>query len=326
MLSSETAAQPTFTAPEVTEDTEFTFTLVVNDGTDDSDPAEVTVTVQHVNNVPVADAGPDQTVAEGETITLDGSNSSDADGETLTYQWTTPEGITLSSETMAQPTFTAPEVTEDSEFTFTLVVNDGTDDSDPAEVTVTVQQVNNAPVADAGPDQTVVEGETVALDGSNSSDADSDPLTYQWTAPEGITLSSETVAQPTFTAPEVTEDSEFTFTLVVNDGTDNSDSEQIIVTVQNDPDVGTNFSDLSGFEIYPNPTSGQATIQIQNYNSQETTVVVYNLLGKIVFEKKFYESGEHLIDLSHQVSGVYLVHCISNEVKQVKKLIINKMK
>jgi len=59
----------------------------------------------------------------------------------------------------------------------------------------------NIPLANAGTNQTVNEGETVTLDGSSSSDPDDDPITYQWSAPAGITLSSTTASQPAFTVP-----------------------------------------------------------------------------------------------------------------------------
>lgn len=90
------------------------------------------------NTAPVADAGIDQVVNTGAQVIVDGRNSSDADLDTLTYAWSllTPSGssATLSNATLSTPEFTA-DVTGD--YTATLVVNDGTENSLPDSVTVT---------------------------------------------------------------------------------------------------------------------------------------------------------------------------------------------
>ncbi|MCF8363107.1 MAG: T9SS type A sorting domain-containing protein, partial [Prolixibacteraceae bacterium] len=179
---------------------------------------------------------------------------------------------------------------------------------------------NNPPVADAGSDQSVAEGATVTLDGSSSSDPDGDPLTYRWTAPEGITLSSETAAQPTFTAPEVTEDTEYTFTLTVNDGNDDSGPDDVIVTVLNPTDVSTFKTDNPGFKIYPNPTTGKVTISLNGMKKAE--INIFNLYGQLVFKEKINSPKEQLFDLSNQASGLYFVHLNSSNGNQIKKLTI----
>ncbi len=230
-LSSTTAVKPTFTAPEVTTDTPYIFSLVVNDGTINSNVDQVVITVKNVNKIPIANAGPDQSVNEGTTVTLDGTASSDPDGDSITYNWTAPTGITLSSATASKPTFTAPEVMTNTNYTFSLLVNDGKANSTADQVIITVNHVNKPPVANAGPDATVTERKICQLDGSLSSDPENNPLTYKWTAPAGITLSSTTEAKPTFTAPVVSSNTPYTFSLIVNDGTLDSPADQVVITV-----------------------------------------------------------------------------------------------
>ena len=63
------------------------FSLTVTDASGDQDTDTCIVVVSVDNLPPTADAGVDQTVNEGDTVTLDGSNSSDSDGTIAAYLW-----------------------------------------------------------------------------------------------------------------------------------------------------------------------------------------------------------------------------------------------
>ena len=113
-LSDPVGTQTSFTAPLVGQAGEtLTFELTVSDGLSDGTDT-VNVIVENVNHCPTADAGDDQTRDEGSQVTLNGIESSDPDGDTLTYTWTQVSGIpvTLSDAHSPNPTFVAPPVSQ----------------------------------------------------------------------------------------------------------------------------------------------------------------------------------------------------------------------
>lgn len=234
--SAATLAGTTSPAPTFTADAAGTYvaSLVVNDGKVSSTASTVTVTATVGNAAPVANAGVAQNVTTITLITLDGTASSDADGDPLTYAWTLiskPVGSTpfFYAEYTAKPQFQA---NTSGVYVFSLVVNDGKVSSAPSTVTVTVSVANAAPVANAGIAQTVVTGTTVTLDGSASRDANGDALTFTWTLtsrPTGSTalLTGATSVKPTFVADIA---GTYVASLAVSDGMLTSQWTSTIVT------------------------------------------------------------------------------------------------
>lgn len=206
VLDSLSSVKPTFVADVAGT---YVATLIVNDGKINSESSSVTITASVANAAPVANAGNTQTIAAGAAgVMLDGSASSDANGDRLTFKWSLLSKPAGSSVVQLRDAGSArPYLPLDvpGAYEVGLVVNDGQVDSAQSRVTVTVLVVNVRPEANAGVSQNVRTGSTVFLDASSSSDPNGDTLTYYWTLtsrPDGstATLSSDSLVKPSFIA------------------------------------------------------------------------------------------------------------------------------
>jgi len=222
LLSDVNIAKPTFT-PTVAGT--YTFSLLVTDakGITSSDIVIITVT-----NAPIpvnANAGSDQSVRFGVTVSLNGSAST---GDNITYAWTvdnSPSSVTLSSTTNAQPTFTANAI---GTYTFTLTLTNSTGATSSDSVSIVV---NSIPLkSDAGSDKNMSSVGSLVLDGNNSR---GNSLTYAWSVtnqPQGAAgyLTNATTMRPTF-HPNI--GGEYTIQLTVSDSvTNTSDTSSIVIT------------------------------------------------------------------------------------------------
>lgn len=204
------------------------------------------------NLQPVASAGVDFSINEGDVSGLNGSGSIEPNGEqasngriyiggdwnavfddfevtitpappeTFVYQWEqiAPVSpiITLSDAMTADPTFNAPAVDSNTTFTFELTVNPGGSQGTDT-VDVTVVNVNSPPVADAGVDFEIKPGAVATLNGNASYDDEGDLFTYSWVQVAGtnVSLDDPTAATPVFTVLNEL-GAVLTFVLQVDDG------------------------------------------------------------------------------------------------------------
>ncbi|MBY8965838.1 cadherin-like domain-containing protein [Algiphilus sp. NNCM1] len=219
------------------------FGFRVTDEQGRSDDGLVDLEVTPVNDAPNADAGANQSVVSGTSVTLDGRGSSDIE-DALAYDWSQTAGVpvNLAAADTAQPSFIAPEVADRAPLHFQLRVTDraGLQGTDTVTVEVVAQAgQNRAPIAEAGSDQRVQEGTEVVLDGAASSDLDGDIVAFQWRQEGGATVALQNADSPRarFTAPPTTEPLPLQFVLRVtdDDGATGEDRLRVIVDPVNAP-------------------------------------------------------------------------------------------
>jgi hypothetical protein len=264
-----------------------------NDGlTDGEDLARCPDDDENEEPEAVAVLSGDEVLNIGDSATLDGSQSSDPDGDELTYSWSQTAGpsASISSPTSVSPQFTAPSLDSESEtlLTFQLVVSDGKVESEPSTVAITVCPSNSfvnmvtgeceeeeavdsssEPVAHAKvtePSNGLARSdEIVTLDGSQSVDSTGgNALTYSWsqTAGPSASISSPTSVSPHFTAPQIIGFTKLTFRLIVKDTfsqlnqprLESTDAVDVFVCPSNStPDPQTESCEYSKIDVRARP-------------------------------------------------------------------------
>jgi hypothetical protein len=204
-----------------------------------------------------------------ESVTLDGSGSSDSDGTIVSYAWR-EDGSPIASGVNPIVDFAVGVHT----VTLRVTDNDGSTDTDTVVITVE-EGPNVAPVADAGADQTVVDSddngvEAVTLDGSGSSDSDGTIISYVWRE-DGSPIASGVNPIVDFAVGT------HTVTLEVIDDDGATDSDTVVITVEPAPNVGPTADAGADQTVVDSDDSGMEAVTLDGSRSFDSdgTIVSY---------------------------------------------------
>jgi len=188
----------------------FQVSLLADDGRKLNNSRQQAIHPLHVNQPPIAMAGPDRVVCPGESVIFDGSASTDGDGALTRFRWDFGDGTTAEGE-QASHVFETPGV-----YQVVLSVTDDTEATCGTVSDVARVWVNAPPVAAAGSDREGFVGgayDHLLFDASASTDADGEPLSFLWDLGDGVTRTGAKV-QHAYTEP-----GEYAVRLGVADGT-----------------------------------------------------------------------------------------------------------
>lgn len=235
--------------------------------------------VPPTNNKPTAVAGGPYTSTEDIITSLDSSLSSDLDGDQLTYKWDFGDGaISVGTNPLVSHIYLKGGI-----YTVTLIVNDGKIDSDPSLTTADIAEVNDAPIANAGPDQTLMPGQVVTLSGALSSDEETPAaeLTYFWNFGDSTTAYGK-VRDHVYDTTGI-----FTVTLTVTDAGGLSAQDTLLVNVVNADTITITKATYSRSrkELTVEATSSQqpaAILTVQGFG----TMAYISSLSKYQYKKR----------------------------------------
>ncbi|MEZ9199181.1 PKD domain-containing protein [Shewanella sp. 10N.286.54.B9] len=191
----------------------------------------IVVSGDAVNQAPVVNAGSDQQVAISNSVTLNASYTDDGLSTPVSNSWSTVSGPGTATFTDATLATTGVSFDAIGEYILRFSVNDNEfTSSDDITISVSAEQANQPPVANAGVDKSVSVGTTLTLQGSFTDDGNSTAVSQSWSqlsGPENISFSDPTLASPSVTFNSV---GSYVLDYTVNDG-EYSASDQLNIEV-----------------------------------------------------------------------------------------------
>jgi hypothetical protein len=278
------------------------------------------------NQPPVAKAGSDISTT-AQTVTLDGSASSDADGTIVSYQWTKisgPDQFSIAAATLAK-TGILNLVPGIYRFALTVTDNKGATGKDTVQVTVN-RKPNLVPYAVISNKDTALTMpvSNFQLNGSSSVDPDGQITTYRWTLISGASAAVIANASQAVTAVNNLSAGIYVFGLTVTDNNGAQASTRITITVTDNPDKSSQSVSAAKATIYPNPVRDVLNVQLAGKVSGKISLSVFDAMGHLMLTKSVEKSSSSMVeklDVAAFGQGTYFLVILSKEEKTVLKFI-----
>jgi hypothetical protein len=304
------ASQPSSLVKGLTEGTyQFELKVTDNGGAVAKDTLMVVVKAA-ANQLPVVNAGADQTITlPVNNVTLNGS-ATDKDGTITSYNWSKLSGP--SAYTVSSPATSSTSITGLAEgvYIFRLSVTDnlGAISSDDVQVTVKalIPKPNLAPTANAGKDIVITLPLNKTQLAGTGSDSDGSIVAYKWTKIDGPVNYS--IVTPTANKTSVSNlvEGVYLFQLTVTDNNGATGSDTVMVTVKADN------RKKSTATVFPNPATSTINVSIDAVTDKNYSYIrIYNPMGHIVYQEEFLRTQQQMvksIDISGFEKGVYMIN------------------
>ncbi len=306
----------------------FRMTVTDNNGAAGTDEVNIIVNPAPVpNQAPVARAGDEIVIMlPVNYTTLNGNTSTDPDGVIVSYAWSRVSGPTGYTFTSAGSIATGLNNLVQGAYVFRLTVTDNNGVIATDNVTVTVNAplpgVNQAPIARTGNDILLtLPVNSVSLSGVNSTDTDGSIVGYEWTqlsGPSPAIIGNRFSAASSITGLTT---GEYMFSLKVTDNDGASSTAIIKVTVRN------NSGNSIFLNIYPNPASGNLTIQYFDAANGLLKISVYDATRRLVMDEtadKTQVVFTKTLDVNILNTGTYILQVVLPDGNTVAKQFIKK--
>jgi gliding motility-associated-like protein len=222
----------TLTATSLVEGTYiFRLTVADNNNATGTDEVRVIVVGANVNSNPVVSAGNDIMMQLPTNSAIIQADASDRDGSIVSYQWEQISGSPSNMSDQALATFTITNLVVGTyRYRITVTDDDGASDFDEINVLVEAEDVNIAPIADAGENlQIFMPTNSAVIDGKGS-DVDGTIISYNWIKTSGPSVTMTNPDKATLSLSEMLE-GEYTFRLTVNDNDGGTGQDEIKIFV-----------------------------------------------------------------------------------------------